>query len=71
MQHADYEIMTELEKQLRKSIGTMGFVLLMKLLKRIEISFDGEDRTVTVYRNGQEPVVFTFSIIEDFINNVH
>lgn len=63
--------MSDIEKQLRSALGTAGFWLLIKALKSVEIAFDLEDRTLTIYRDNQEPVIIELALIEDYVNNVH
>jgi hypothetical protein len=62
--------MTEIEKQLKAALGTAGFFLLRKQLKRIGISFDADSKMVFMSHDGKEPVGYSFKLIEDFVNNV-
>lgn len=63
--------MSEIETELKSALGTIGFCMLMKALRKIEVGFDSEDRTLIIYRDKHEPVVIDFVVIEEFVNNVH
>lgn len=59
------------EQQLRQALGLISYMAVKEAMKRIEISIDADDRTVTVYRDNSEPVRFTFEQLESFVNNVY
>ncbi|MBE3144110.1 MAG: hypothetical protein IMZ61_09340 [Planctomycetes bacterium] len=63
--------MTELEQQIKAAVGLAAYWALMKIVKGIEIAIDGDDKQITIYRNGKEPVRIGFEQIERFINESH
>jgi len=44
---------------------------LMKIVKGVEISIDGPDKQITIYRPGKDPIRISFEQIERFINESH
>ncbi|MBE3087680.1 MAG: hypothetical protein IMZ71_00965 [Chloroflexi bacterium] len=63
--------MDSIEKQIKEAIGIAAYWALMKIVKGIEIAIDGDDKQITIYRNGKEPVRIGFEQIERFINESH
>lgn len=63
--------MDSIEKQIKEAIGIAAYWALMKIVKGIEIAIDGDDKQITIYRNGKEPVRIDFEQIERFINESH
>jgi len=60
-----------IEKQIKEVVGRAAYWALMKIVKGIEISIDGSDKRITIYRAGKVPMRIGFEEIERFINESH
>jgi len=60
-----------IEKQIKEVVGRAAYWALMKIVKGIEITIDGPDKQITIYRPGKEPARIGFEQIERFINENH
>jgi len=63
--------MPELEQQIKAAVGRAAYWALMKIVKGVEISIDGPDKQITIYRPGKDPARIGFEQIERFINENH
>ena len=63
--------MDPIEKQIKGVVGLAAYWALMKIVRDIEISFDGPDKQITIYKDGKEPMIIGFDQIERFINDSH
>jgi len=60
--------MTSLPEQIKDAVGTLQYIALRRLLASIQIAIDADEQTVTVYRNGREPLRISFKDLEKFVN---
>lgn len=63
--------MAAIEEQIKETVGLAAYWALMKIVRDIEISFDADDKQITIYRAGKEPARIGFEQIERFINESH
>jgi hypothetical protein len=61
----------DLGEQIKRSIGTLQYIALRKMLKRINISIDPVAKVLIIYRDGQEPLEICFDCLEDYVNNIN
>ena len=66
-----FEVMPGLEQQIKAAVGLAAYWALMKIVKGIEITFDGPEKQITIYRAGKEPMRIGFDQVERFINESH
>jgi len=60
-----------IEKQIKEVVGRAAYWALMKIVKGVEIAFDGPEKQITIYQGGKEPLRIGFEQIERFINEHH
>ena len=63
--------MDAIEEQIKRTVGRAAFWALLKIVRSIEISIDGDDKQITIYRDNSESVKISFEQIERFINDTH
>jgi len=63
--------MSGLPEQIKDAIGTLQYIALRRLLASIQIAIDTDEQSVTVYRNGREPLRVSFRDLEKFVNGPH
>ena len=63
--------MAAIEEQIKQTVGLVAYWALMKIVQDIEISFDGHDKQITIYKGDREPMRIGFDQIERFINESH
>jgi len=61
----------ELAEQIKSAVGTLSFIALRRALASVQIAIDAEEQTVTVYRDGRDPMRISFRDLEKFVNASH
>ena len=59
------------DRQLRQSLGTLQYMALRRLCATVHMVIDPDDRTITIQRNGKEPIRVSFRDVEKFVNDAH
>ena len=57
--------------QIKNEIGKLQYIALRKFLAAIQIAIDADEKMVTVYRDGREPLRISFHDLEKFVNASH
>lgn len=61
--------MSLIKSQLQKSLGTIQYIALMKVLRSITIDIDVENERVIIYRHGHDPARISFHDLEKLVND--
>ena len=61
--------MSPVKSQLQKSLGTIKFMALMKVLRSLTICIDAESQRVTIFRHGHDPATISFHDLEKLVND--